>query len=254
MNKENFVAWSIEATIRLVLIFLLLFVAFLIFKPFLLLMVWSIITAVALYPLFLQIKKLLRGKKALSAILITLLTMSVLVVPAFLFIGVLVESVGNLGEQLMNGSFKIPLPPDEVKDWPLIGHSVNDIWQLTATNTEAAFEQYAPQLVELGRWLLESVGGLTVSILIFIGALLISGILLVKADDGYDFTVRLATKLVGKEGLIFVNNARETIQSVVKGVLGVALIQSLLIGIGFWAVGVPGASILTLLVFILAII
>jgi predicted PurR-regulated permease PerM len=41
---------------------------------------------------------------------------------------------------------------------------------------------------------------------------------------------------------------------VAKGVIGVALIQSILVGVGFWAIGVPGSSILTLAVFILALI
>ena len=43
-------------------------------------------------------------------------------------------------------------------------------------------------------------------------------------------------------------------RSVARGILGVALIQSLLAGLGFLAVGVPGAGLLALVCLLLAVV
>jgi predicted PurR-regulated permease PerM len=254
MNKENFINWSIESTIRLALIFIMVYVGFLIIRPFLLLFIWAIIIGVALFPLFTWLVKKLKGRKKLSALLIVVVALSILVVPTALFIDILIESTKVLAEQLESGTFRIPLPDEEIKEWPVIGSGTYDLWQQFATNTTAAFEKYEEQLADVGKWLLSGAGGLISSVLVFMGSVLVAAVFMVKSDYAYHFTLRLATTLVGKTGKQMVLNARDTIQNVVKGVLGVALIQAILIGIGFFAAGVPGAPILTLAVFVLAIV
>ena len=48
--------------------------------------------------------------------------------------------------------------------------------------------------------------------------------------------------------------AEHTIRGVARGVLGTALIQSLLVGIGLVAAAIPGAAFLTLIAFLLSVI
>jgi predicted PurR-regulated permease PerM len=47
---------------------------------------------------------------------------------------------------------------------------------------------------------------------------------------------------------------RDTIRSVARGILGVAFLQSILAGLGFLAVGVPGAGLWALLCLLLAVV
>jgi predicted PurR-regulated permease PerM len=61
-------------------------------------------------------------------------------------------------------------------------------------------------------------------------------------------------KLVGKRGDEFSDISEKTIRNVVKGVFGVAVIQSILSGIVFMLAKVPYAGLWALLILILAII
>lgn len=61
-------------------------------------------------------------------------------------------------------------------------------------------------------------------------------------------------KLVGDKADEYADVAYKTVGNVVKGILGVAFIQALLIGLGFLFAGVPGAGLWTLLVFMLAVL
>jgi predicted PurR-regulated permease PerM len=254
MRKQDFMNWSVESALRIGLVFLIILISFLIFKPFLILLVWGIIIAIAFYPLFKKITKLFKGQRKIAATFLTIILLAILIAPTILFINTLVDSSTTLASGLQDGSLKIPPPDQKVEDWPVIGNSIYEFWQLSSTNLEAAFERFGPQLGKMGGWLLESIGGLMGSVAIFFIALIISGLFLAKANDGYTFAVDLFEKLVGNNGKIMVDNSIATIQSVVKGVLGVAIIQAALVGLGFMVAGIPGASVLTLIVLLLAII
>jgi predicted PurR-regulated permease PerM len=64
----------------------------------------------------------------------------------------------------------------------------------------------------------------------------------------------LSSSLIGERGNVLVDLAVATIRSVAKGVLGVAIIQAVLAGIGLAVIGVPAPGIWAGLVLILAII
>ncbi len=64
----------------------------------------------------------------------------------------------------------------------------------------------------------------------------------------------LFRKLLGEDGEEVALISRDSIRSVVKGILLVALIQAVLAFIGFKAIGIPGAEIFALLVLIAAIV
>ena len=254
MNKQNFVSWSIDGALRIGLIFLILMISFLIFKPFLLLIVWGIIIAVTFYPLHKKLTKLLKGKNKASATILTIVLLTLIIIPSILFLNTTIDSLTNLSDGLKSGSFNIPPPPQEVADWPVVGKPIYEFWQLSSNNLASAIEKFGDQFSQVGTWLLGSIGGLIGSIFVFIFALIISGMFLTTSDKSYIFSIDLVDKLAGKNGKRIIDNSKATIQSVVKGVVGVALIQATLLGIGFWAVGLPGASLLTLVVFIIALV
>ena len=51
MKKREFMNWSVESALRIGLVFLIILISFLIFKPFLVLIVWGAIIAITIYPL-----------------------------------------------------------------------------------------------------------------------------------------------------------------------------------------------------------
>lgn len=254
MDKKSFMSWSIESAIRITLLFLVLLISFLIFKPFLIVVVWSIIIAIAFYPVFNWLKKIFKGKKGLSASILSVLLLSIVILISTVVIEKLIDNISFISKGIKNETLKIPSPPENVKDWPIVGSTINDFWQMSADNIQTGFQKVKPQLKEFAEWLIHSIGGLIGSVFISLIAIIIAGILLTNADNAYSFSILTIDKLVGKNGKLIIDNSRATIQSVVKGVIGVALIQTLLIGIGFWAVSLPGTALLIFLIFILALV
>ena len=215
MDKQNFLHWTLKSALHIGFTFLLLLLSFLIFKPFLLLVVWGIIIAVSFYPLHKRFTKLLKGKSNVSATIITIALLAILITPTVFFVDALIDNISSLSKSLDSGTLRIPPPPDNVKDWPLIGESLNQYWQLSSDNLASAIDKFGDQVKDIGRWLLSTIGGLLGTIFLFIFALIVAGIFLSKSDGSYSFSVKIAEKMFGNQGEELINNSKATIQSVV---------------------------------------
>jgi predicted PurR-regulated permease PerM len=152
------------------------------------------------------------------------------------------------------GELRIPAPPDSVAGWPLVGEPLHEFWALAAENLTAAVKQMVPYLKGVSTWLLSVATGAGVGLLEFIGSILVAGILLVYADTGRRTAVAVFTRFAGERGPEYADLARSTVRSVATGIVGVALIQALLAGIGLLAAGIPGAGLWALLCLLLCII
>src|ERR1700722_5831581 len=102
---------------------------FQILAPFINPILWGAILAVSLYPIHKRLKKLLKGKGVLAAVLITgFIFILLLIIGTWLGIktGSEIKSeVSNYRE----GKIKIPAPPQSVKGWPLIGDKAYQFWE-----------------------------------------------------------------------------------------------------------------------------
>ena len=112
----------------------------------------------------------------------------------------------------------------------------------------------APYLRGIGTWLLSNAAGVGLALLQFIISIIIAGALLAHAEGGERLAHSVATRLAGDRGKEFADLVTSTVRSVARGVLGVALIQAILAGIGFLAVGLPAAGLWALIVLFAAVI
>jgi predicted PurR-regulated permease PerM len=85
-------------------------------------------------------------------------------------------------------------------------------------------------------------------------AILIAAVLLAKSTDAHRITAALAQRLAGEQGRRFAYLSETVVRSVSRGILGIALIQALLGGLGMLVAGVPAAGLWALLIMILATI
>ena len=245
---------NIETNAKTALIFLIFYICFLIFKPFLLPVVWGIIIAVALYPLHLKLTRVLKDKSGLSSTIITLVFLAILIIPSVFFIESLFDSVKNLAAQLKEGTLDVQPPPEKVAGWPLIGKPIYDAWNLFANSIAAGVAEYKPEIQEFGQKILSMFKGFIGTLLIFILSIIIAGIFLHRSKTGYPLIYRIFKRLAGEEkGAELVDNSKKTISSVVTGILGTAIIQTIIISIAFFVFKVPLAPILTLIVLFFAI-
>jgi len=253
IKTDGLVKNAIEISIRLGFLALLIVWCFQLIYPFAGIIMWGIILALATSPAYKSLNSKLGDKPKTSASIVIMIGLLAIIIPSLLFVGSLVEGAKTLKENLEQNTLVIPPPNEKVADWPLVGKQFYNTWKLASQNLEAVVLKYKDQIANVAEAILKQVVGVGGSILQFILATFIAGILL--ATKGTDEVSRkFFNKIVGARGDEFADVAAKTVGNVTKGVLGVALIQSVLIGIGFLLAGVPYAGIWALLVLILAIL
>ncbi len=240
--------------IRIVCLGLLGYWSLVLIQPFLTIIVWSIIIAVALYPLFDWFSAKLHGHRALAAAAVTLCSLLVILGPATWLGLSLAESIGMLITRLGDGRLVIPPPPEAIKAWPLIGDKTYEMWQLASTNLRGLLVDAAPQLKPLGSTLLNAAGSMGLNLLKFIIAAVISGFLLVPGPSLRQSIKDVVCRVAGARGEEFVDLAGATIRNVSRGIIGIAILQALLAGLGLLFAGVPAAGLFSFLVLLLGII
>ena len=254
IENESHVQKSIYTALRIGFVALLLIMSYLILKPFVGLVLWAIIIAVALFPLHKKFSKLLGNREKLSAILIVLIGISLMVIPAVLFTASTVESVQNITKQMDAGTLSVPTPDEAVAEWPIIGKPIYETWKVASKSLSDVIVMFEPQIKEMAPKLLSTATGLVVTVLLFIISLIISGVLMINAKSSEKTAVSVFKTLAGAEGEKFAILAGATIRSVVQGVLGTAVIQAFFISIGLFLIDFPGAEIVSIIVLFVAII
>ncbi len=245
---------TVEVAIRIGLVFLLAAWCFLIVEPFIIPILWGMIIAIASYPIYRWMQVKLGGRGRLAAAVFTLLALALLITPTVMLMDTVADTTQTLSQDLQDGSLTIPPPPASVREWPIIGEELSAFWSGASENLGATLTSIAPQLKEAAGWLLSTAAGAGVGVLQFVISIIIAGVILANAISFGGFLKTLARRLMGSRGDEFALLASKTVRSVAQGVLGVALIQSLLAGVGLLAAGVPGAGLWALLVLLLAIV
>ena len=250
----SFQSSNIDIAIRIGLLALIGYLSWKVIGPFLTVALWSAILAVALYPLFDWLVRQL-GNRRLAATLITLLCLTIVVGPLTWLGFVLIGDVGYLVRTLDAGLLSIPLPAESVKSWPLIGERVHQLWSLAASNMKALLTELAPTLKPVGGKLLEITQGVVLGLIEFVAAIVIAGFLYTPGPRLVEsIRIFLRRIIVSHRDEEIVQLAGSTIRNVSHGVVGVALVQSFLAGVGFLVAGIPAAGLLTFLVLLLGIV
>jgi predicted PurR-regulated permease PerM len=253
-RSPDYLDKALDIAVRLAIVAIIVLSCFGIFRPFMMPVVWAIIIAVALHPLFVKLTKLVGGRSKLAGVLFILISLAAILIPTVYLMDSLVEGTVTVGKELRDGTFEIRRPSESVKSWPVIGPKVYDWAMLANENLKAAAVQIQPQLEKLGDFLISSFTALGASVLFSIIALIIAGIFLMNAAGAGRMARVIGRRLGGEMGVDMVNTAGATIQSVVKGVILISLIQGLLAGIGMVVAHVPAAGLWAVLVVVVAII
>ena len=244
----------IETAIRIGVIALLIALCFNILRPFLSPVIWGIILAIALYPAFRRLSGVLGGRVKWASAIITAVMLLAIILPSIKMVGSLIDGTKYISERIQRNEIKVPPPPDNIDTWPLIGKSLKSVWYEASADLTATLTRFQPQLKAMMLWLMKSAMGTAVGLVQFAFSIIIAGILLVNVREGGIMARALFVRLAGERGADFADISTKTIHNVVKGILGVAIIQALLAGSGFLVAGVPAAGLWTFLCLFLAII
>jgi predicted PurR-regulated permease PerM len=253
-NNTDFTQNTIEAAIRLGLLLLLATWCFMIIRPFVEPVMWGVIIAVAIYPLFVKLKSAMGGRNKLAAVVFTLIALALLITPAMMISDSIIQTSSSLSDKYEQGQLQIPPPRESVKEWPLVGEKLHTIWSQASNNLQGTIEKYEPQLKAAAEKIITIAAGAGGGILQFVLSIIISGILVANASGAYNITVKIFSRLTDdKQGTAFTHLSRDTIRSIAQGVIGIAIIQALLSGLGMYVMDVPAWGLWSLFILVLAI-
>jgi len=243
VDDKGYVNRAVEASIHIGLVILLAATCIFILRPFIPVLAWGIIVTIAVYPRYQQLQLVLRGRRVLAAVLITLILLAFLIGPVVLLSGTLIGGIQNLVAHFKDGTPIIPPPPAGVETWPLVGIPLKNAWSLASTNITTALMSFAPQIKAIVPSLLSASAGIGLTVLQFALSIIVAGALLANSRGAAGAAHSLANRIFGDNGPEFEEVVGSTIRSVTIGILGVALIQSVLAALGFVVAGLPGAGL-----------
>jgi predicted PurR-regulated permease PerM len=244
----------LDVLIRAGLILVLVLLCYRIFSPFLVLMVWALILAVTLYPLHQMLAARMGGRQGWAATLITVFGVALIVAPTAVLLNSIGDSVDRLIDGVQQNTLQIPPPAPGVAEWPVVGTKLNAYWQLAHDNLPALVKSLQPKIGELAKVALAMVASIGGGILAFVAAFIIAGIIMAFGEAGDRASREIFARVVGVErGEQFTTLSVATIRAVAQGVIGIAFIQAILVGLTLLVAGVPLAGVLAVVVLVLGI-
>jgi len=242
----------LERAFLLLLFAVLLLGILAVLRPFITAILFGAILAIAAWPLrdFLLRRGLKRG---LAATLLLLLALAVVALP-------LLAMAPGLGERLAQGAGRLrdyfasaPQIPSWLAGLPVVGDRLAGMWDkmlLAKGNFWTVLEPYSEALREA---LVDAAGALGQSVLQIILSLVVATFFWVSGDTLAATLRDILRRLGGETVGAALDVAGGAVRSVAYGVVGTAVIQAVIMGIGLAVAGVPGAVLLGFVTLLLAL-
>jgi predicted PurR-regulated permease PerM len=244
----------LDVLIRAGLIGALAALCYVVFAPFMTLMVWALVLAVVLYPLHRSLAARIGGRDGLTSTLLVITGALVLVVPTAVLMDSFGGSVHDLVDAVQQNTVEIPAPPEGIQGWPIVGRKIHAAWSKAHTDLPGLVQSMQPKIGELARKSLSIVANIGIGVLQFLASFIVAGILMAHGEAGARTSRAIFARLVGGERAeTFQRLSTATIRGVAQGVIGVAFVQAILVGLALLLAGVPWAGVLAAITLVLSI-
>jgi predicted PurR-regulated permease PerM len=141
-----------------------------------------------------------------------------------------------------------------VQDWPLVGKQVYDVWSRAHADLPALVASLQPKIGELSRRALAMIANIGGGMLLFLASFVVAGIVMAYGESGASTSRAIFQRIAGPaKGMEFAKLATATIRTVAQGVVGVAAIQAILIGLALLLAGIHVAGVLSIIALVLGI-
>jgi predicted PurR-regulated permease PerM len=252
--EDRIASRFLDVLIRAGVILAMVALCYQVFSPFLTLMAWALILAVTLYPLQQSAAARIGGRQGLASTLLVVLGIVLIVAPTAVLMSSLGDSVQRLIAAVQANSLAIPPPPTSVANWPVVGDRVHAAWSLAHSDLPALVQSLQPKISDLATAALRFVASIGGSLLQLVASFIIAGIIMAFGDSGGRSSQAIFARLAGEDrGPALVTLSVATIRAVALGVVGVAFIQAIIVGLCLLVAGVPWAGALALVVLVLGI-
>lgn len=225
--------------------------------PFLATILVAAVVCITTWPAYAYLLRAVRGHNIIAATLMTLLLITIIIVPMFFLADNISQGFNMLLERLetLRQEGIAPHPPEWLKAIPVLGEYADKAWSRIAQASQDELRNVLRQLLGPAQRILTGIvslvgeGILQTLLMVFVAFFLYR--------DGHTLATRLRTgaqQLGGNFGEKLLNLSHSTIYAVMMGLVGSAAAQAFVALIGFLIAGVPGALLLTAATFFLAMI
>jgi predicted PurR-regulated permease PerM len=185
---------------------------------------------------------------------LVLLGIVLLAVPTAVLMSSLGDSIHQLVQDVQNNDLALPAPPAAVATWPVIGERLHSAWTQAHADLPAFVQELQPKIGDLSKSALGFVASIGGGVLQFVAAFIIAGIIMAFGEAGARSGQAIFERVAGRErGAEFTRLATATIRAVASGVIGVAFIQAIVVGLCLLVAGVPWAGVLAVITVVLGI-
>ena len=252
--EQRLASLVLDVLIRAGLIIAMAMLCYQVLSPFLTLMVWALILAVALYPLHQFLASKMGGKQGLATTLLVVIGIVLIGAPTAMLMSSLGDSVQQLVHDVQNNALKIPAPRPGVEQWPVVGKRIHDVWSKAHADLPALVQSMQPKVGELAKTALGFVAGIGGGLLQFLASFIIAGIIMAFGQSASRGSRAIFERIIGHaRGGELAELSTATIRAVAQGVIGVAFIQAIIVGLALLLAGVPWAGVLAVVVLVLGI-
>ncbi|MDL2409217.1 AI-2E family transporter [Rhizobium calliandrae] len=228
--------------------------SFTVIAPFISIIAWAAILAIALFPLFRLLATLLGGHGVIAATLIVVACLVVIIAPLAAIVFSFADATQGFLTGMKEGTIVLPAAPEGLRNWTPFGERLYQGWNYAVANFAAMLKQFQEPIRQMAGVILERTAAFGSNVLSFIASVLLCGFFLVARTRLTAAVNIVAMRVGGKRGADFVQLAGMTVRNVSRGVIGIALLQTLLCGLLFVVFDVPARGALTFVVFILCIV
>ena len=244
---EQYLGWAV--------LFGLVVGCLVVLRPFVSALLWAVVLSFSSWPIYSRLLRLLGNRRTVAALLMTLGMLLIFLLP-FLIVGVtLADNVKDLAQATRQWIADAPpAPPKWLAKVPVVGAKAVAYWQSVAADTAKLWTTAQRFIEPVSSWLLRAglalgAGVIELALSIFIAFFLFR--------DGVAVGKRLTAaveRIGGERGAHLLTVAGKTVRGVVYGILGTALAQAVVAGIGYFIAGVPGVALLALLTFFASVV
>jgi len=233
----------------------LIVASFWILQPFLPAIVWATMIVVATWPLMLRVQAALWNKRAAAVAVMSLVLLLVFVLPFSLALGALIDNADEIVAWAQNlSSTPFPPAPPWLEQLPLVGGAVGRLWaKVAAMDLGQIRSGVAPYAGEISHWLVARIGRVSLILVQFLLTVALAAIMYWKGESTAAGVARFGHRVAGERGTAAVHLAGQAIRGVAMGVVITAFVQAVFSGIGLAICGVPFATMLTAIAFMLCI-
>ena len=232
-----------------------LLACFWIVGPFLPAIVWASTLVIATFPLMQRVQQTLWNSRALAVTVMTGVLLLVFVIPFWLAITTILQHAGQIVEFVKGlETFRLPTLPDWIITLPMIGDKLNEGYEgLRDLGLGDIGPQLVPYAGRVTSWFATEVGSLGLVLLQFLLTVVLAGVMYTHGEETAALATRFGRRLAGDRGVAAVVLAGQAIRGVALAVVVTAVAQCVLAGAALGISGVPLASILTAVMFMLCV-